>query len=137
MLGGGNTAKQQVPGIRTLDAAGLSFAIERDRVVAQARKPESLFDPLAQALCTRPPPAAALGLRSGGSELRHRLERRAGVALHFDHRNGSFGNASIRVKDRILAVFPRLVGQAGFLAAHVVQETRAALLEPPLDPLGR
>ena len=64
---------------------------------------------------------ASMRIRSTSSAVRLRAARKAPV----------------RVEHRIVTVFPGLVHQAALLAAGVIEKSRGAAVQPPLDPIGR
>ena len=71
------------------------------------------------------------------SQFRHCLERCIGVTLDLDDGDGATRKAPVRVEYRIVTVLPGLVHQAASLAAGVIEKSRGAAVQPPLDPIGR
>jgi len=54
--------------------------------------------------------------------------------LHFDEGDGAFGEAAVGVKDRVVGIFPSLIGQALFAGAFVFDEAIAIGVAWAIDP---
>ena len=68
------------------------------------------------------PAPGRVGVATPGSEIGHRQSCGEYVALDFDQRNRSAGNAAIGVEYRVDAVLPPLIGKSRRTGALVVEQ---------------
>src|SRR5262249_28328645 len=128
---------QQVPGVRGEHFAAAALTVDRERVELHVLDPEALFDRTAQRLSTFAPGSALRFRPPCGRQVRHRHQRRVGVALYLDHGHRSARHPTVDVKDRVVAVFPPLVDESRLRTTRIVEEAAGAGVEAMLDPGGR
>jgi hypothetical protein len=73
--------------------------------------------------------------RAPVGKLGHRAQSRKHVALHLDQRDRAHSLAAIGMEHGVVAVFPALVGQAGFRSAGVIQKAIRVRVTNPFDPV--
>ena len=89
--------------------------------------PEAFFDRGAQRFCLRCSHAVpCVSSPRRVAQLRHAFQRGVRITLHFDNGERPLRQATVVVEHRIVAVLPRLVDQAGVLAARIVEESSRA-----------
>ena len=62
---------------------------------------------------------------------------RVHVTLHFGERDGAFGQSAVGMENRVLRIFPALIGQALLAGAQILYETVAVRIAGTVDPAQR
>ena len=109
-------------------------AVERQRIGVEIRAPERRLEAFGE--------PHRLGIEVIGREIeteparttRGHLFGGIDIALHFDQRDGALGEPAIGVKDRVMRIFPALIGQALIARAMIFDETIAIRIARSIDP---
>src|SRR5262245_3606567 len=133
-IGLGNAGEQDLTGIRAADAAGLLLAVERERVGLELLAPEACVESLRQLMgfsleATR----ALVPPQPFGATCQHLL-RAIDVALHLRKRDRPLRQAAVGVENRILGIFPALVGETALGRAVVFEKAVAIGISGAVDP---
>ena len=121
--------------IRSPHLALLFAAVQSDGIGANLRTPKLFFEAGAQFLSLRLQPSRYFGLAQQRCQFRRAIFGGVGVALHLAQRNGRFGEGSIRMKHRIVRIFPALLGQAVRRVARIFDKAVAILVAVMVNPV--
>src|SRR2546425_1215681 len=108
------------------DRVDLSFpSIEGEGIKSSVGHPKSLLEPLSQLHCETLLDASLRRESKERINRRHFSPRIIGIPLHFDERDGSFGEASVGKRDRIVGVLPTLIDQTAPCPAFIFHKAVA------------
>src|SRR5262249_42882268 len=124
-IGPGDAGEQDLAGIGAADAAGLLLAVERERVGAKLLAPEACVEALGQLMSFGSEAMRALGPRQTFGAICQHLLGAIDVALHLRKRDRALRQAAVGVENRILGIFPALVGETPLGCAIVFEKAVA------------
>src|ERR1700722_6391626 len=109
MLRSSDARKESMPGVRSAYPALVFLAVERNRKRSQFLAPKITVEALFQSRRVVREFLSTLRETERSAKTGGRPFRREHIALYFAERGRRLGNLSIRVKNRIVRIFPALL----------------------------